>query len=366
MTNKEYVKEVFEMLHEMPELGFQEYKTSEFIAKELEKMGYEVTRKVGSDTGVIGVLDSGNPGLILGLRADIDALEYENEGVKYCYHACGHDAHSAMALGAAKIAAEKGIKRGKLYMVFQPAEELGSGAISMVESGALDEIQEMIGIHLRPKQETVMGLASPALTHGAGYRVDVKVEGQFAHGARPHLGVNAINAGALIINSINTLAFDPTVPHSIKATKFNAGGTSYNIIPDKAEVTFDMRAQNNVVIDAMVNAVKETVVNSAKSIGAKAEVVSIKGVPAADYDEGLVEEVRESIVNVLGSSLGPMITVGGEDFHYFSKMMKIKTAYIGLGCDLTPGLHDPEMTFNRDALIDGQNIFVDIVEKKLG
>ena len=114
----------------------------------------------------------------------------------------------------------------------------------MLDSGLLDDVDEMISIHLRPIQEARFGQATPALCHGASKVVKAKVKGLTSHGARPHLGINAIDAAAQIVNAINAIKIDPTVPHSVKTTKLMAGGTAHNIIPETAEMTFDLRAPN--------------------------------------------------------------------------------------------------------------------------
>lgn len=363
---KKYVDETFEYLHSIPEVGWQEHKTSKFVADELKKFGYDVRENVNGSTGVIGILDSGKDGPVFALRADMDALEFEGENGKYCVHACGHDAHTTMVLAAAKDIIKKGINKGKLYLVFQPAEEVLGGAQSIIESGLIDEVEEMSGIHLRPKVETELGTATPALVHGASYRIMLKIKGLNSHGARPHLGVNVIDAASLLVSGINAIRLDPAVAHSIKVTRLIAGGDTVNLVPDSADIAMDLRAQTNEVMEEMIQKAKEVITNSAKVIGAKAEIELIGGVPAAEYDDELVEETRKAIVEILGEAKDPLVTVGGEDFHYYSKLKGIKTSYIGIGCDLEPGLHHPDMSFNIEGLYDGVKILEKLVENKLG
>lgn len=362
----DYVLQAYDYLHAIPEVGWQERKTSEYVASELKKFGYQVFEKVGGKTGVIGVLDSGVPGPVFALRADMDALEFEGESGPYNVHACGHDAHSAMVLAAAGEMMEKGITRGKLYVIFQPAEEVLGGAKSIIESGLIDEVEEMAGIHLRPIQEARTGQATPGLYHAASYRIEAQIKGLNAHGARPHLGINAIDAAALVVNAINALRLDPAVPHSIKVTRLIAGGNTVNLIPDSANMAMDLRAQTNEVMELMIEKAKEAILHSAKSIGAEAQILFVGGVPAAEYDVELEEASRQAIVDVLGEALKPMDTVGGEDFHFYAKMKNIRTCYMGLGCDLEPGLHHPQMHFDKKALAIGQRLLVRLVEKRLG
>jgi amidohydrolase len=362
MNQKLYVAEVFEKLHGMPEKGYKEFKTSEFISKELKKMGYDVIDKIGG-TGIVATLDSGKPGPYFGLRADMDALPYEIDGKEVCAHTCGHDANSSMVLATAKKIIEKGISKGKFFLIFQPAEEVLGGAESIIESGHIEEIEELVGIHLRPIEETRLGQATPALVHGASYRMIAKIKGLNSHGARPHLGVNAVDAAVLAVNAINAIHLDPRVPYSIKVTKLKVGET-VNIIPDRAELSIDMRAQTNEVMDEMISKAKKAIINTAQAIGAEGTIEFVGGVPAAEYNDEMIELTRKAIEEVLGESKDPLITTGGEDFHFYTKVLGIKTAYIGLGADLTPGLHHLDMKFDKKTLELGVGILENLVTKR--
>ncbi|MFR3635838.1 MAG: amidohydrolase, partial [Sutterella sp.] len=139
-------------LHTMPELAFQEVRTSQFVADTLEKLGYEVTRNVGNTTGVIGVVKGAEPGPTLMLRADMDALPFEIDGKPCAIHACGHDAHTAMLLAAASELKDV-VKRGTLKVLFQPAEETIEGALAMIKAGAIDDVDMIVGAHIRPVQD---------------------------------------------------------------------------------------------------------------------------------------------------------------------------------------------------------------------
>lgn len=362
------VKELYGLLHAMPEIGFQEEKTSKFLAEALKNAGYEVKTGFGG-TGVTGLLKSGNPGPTVALRADMDALGHEIDGKQCAIHSCGHDAHSSIVMAAAEEIARRGITKGNVKIIFQPAEELLFGALRTIEDGAIDDVDIILGLHLRPKQETKGGQATPALYHGASYVMEAKIQGLTAHGARPHLGVNAIDAAAVVIQAVNAIRIDPVVPCSVKTTKIQAGGPASNAIPASAHLTFDLRAQKNVVMDELIEKVKEAVTYGAQSVGAKAVSTVIGGCPAAEYDEELVVLMKEAIGAVLGEEnvMPEIITPGGEDFHFYvKKKPSLKAAYFGLGVDLLPGLHSPEMNFNQDFLVDGVNILLYAVEKLSG
>lgn len=359
---KPYVLEAFQFLHSHPEEGWKEFETAKFLAEELKKMNLEVEEEVGSKTGVLGILDTKVPGPVLALRGDIDALTFEKNGEKYCFHACGHSAHAAMVLATAKYFSEHPPEKGKFYFVFQPAEELLGGAESMARSGKLDEVEEMFGVHLRPRYETPMGQATPALVHAASQRILATVRGKNAHGARPHLGVNAVEIAVAITNALSLLHFNPKIGHSLKVTKIRGGSDMVNIIPDRCEIGLDIRAVENPLMEEILKEVKTRMVSVTEMMGGTLTFDVVGGVPAAEYDEELVDSARKAIEKVLGSS-GPVIkTEGGEDFHYFTQILGVKTAYIGLGCDLVPGLHDPEMTFNLEALEQGTKILIELLK----
>ena len=360
---KEYVIEIYNKLHKIPETAFNEFKTSNLIAKELEKFGYEYDKI--NPTGVVATLDSSKPGPVFGLRADIDALPYIINDKKINMHTCGHDAHTAMVLAAAKEIKESGgISKGKLILVFQPAEEELGGADAVINSGKIDILEELVGIHLRPIQEASLGEATPALMHGGGCALGVKVKGIAAHGARPHLGISSIDAAITAVNAVNAIRVDPNIAHSIKVTKVQTEGSAGNIIPDTTNMIFDIRAQTNEIFDRLLEKAKTVITNSVEAFGASVEF-SQDGTPAADYNDELVKDTAKAIESVLGSSLPPLITPGCEDFHYFTIKKGIKTAYIGLGADLKPGLHHPEMSFNLNSLVDGKDILKALVFSKL-
>lgn len=367
MDIKARVLETYDVLHAIPELGFQEVKTSAYLAEKLKEFGYEVKTGIGG-TGIIGTLKGKEPGPAVGLRADMDALGHEIDGKLVAIHSCGHDAHSSMVLATAEELARKGIARGTLQILFQPAEELLFGAKRMIEAGAAKDLDMLFGIHLRPKQEAVTGQATPALHHGASWVVKAHIEGKIAHGARPHLGVNAINAAAAVIQAANSIFFDPVIPSSIKATQIKGGGPVTNAIPASAEITFDLRSARNETMEEILAKVKVAIEQSAASVGAVGRMEIVGGVPAANYDPEMIELAKEAIVEVLGQEglMKEIVTPGGEDFHFFAKELPgLKTTYLGLGCDLTPGLHDPRMSFDKNALEKGAQTLVVLAEKAL-
>jgi amidohydrolase len=361
------VQELYSILHAMPELGLKEVRTAAFLAEQLKTAGYAVETGL-SGTGVIGVLRGERPGPVLALRADMDALEHDIGGKKRAIHSCGHDAHSAMVLSVAEQTSRRKLAAGALKILFQPAEETLAGALGLIEAGAIADVDVMVGIHLRPEQEAKRGQATPALYHGSSCRIETTIEGQAAHGGRPHLGVNAIDAAAAVVNAINAIHMNPVVPSSIKVTKLLAGGAATNLIPDRAEMAMDVRAQENGLMNELLRKADAAISSAAASVGANAVTTIKRGPPAAEYDEEMVGLARDAIVAVLGEAglLPPIVTPGAEDFHfYIQRKPTIKATYIGLGCDLTPGLHHPQMRFDVGALMSGVSILQNIVDRVL-
>jgi amidohydrolase len=365
MTLEQRVKELRGVLHEMPEVAFKEFKTSAYVAQQLRAAGYAVQTGIGV-TGVVGVLDSGKPGPVLALRADMDALRHVVNGKEYVVHSCGHDAHMATMLTVAEEIARCGIKQGRMKVMFQPAEETLSGALFLVKAGVLDDVDVVLGMHLRPIQEARNGQAGSALYHGGGYVLDATIDGLAAHGARPHLGINCAEASSSIVQAINAIHLDPLVPYSVKVTRIQVGGGPPNIIPDKGEMTFDLRAQQDASMDLLIEKTKQAIESGAAAVGARAAVSVRYGAPAAQYSKEIMELAEEAIVATLGREafVGSISTTGTEDFHYFVKHKpSLKAGYIALGCDLTPGTHHPAMTFNTDALVHGVNILLYMTRK---
>ena len=368
MNNKEArIQETYDTLHAMPEVCFAEVKTSAWLAEKIKAAGFAVTTGVGG-TGVVAVLKGKEAGPVVALRADMDALAHVVDGQDVCVHSCGHDAHCTMVLTAAQELAAAGIARGTLKILFQPAEEKLFGATRMIEAGALDDVDIVLGIHLRPIQEAKTGQATPALYHGSSYIMEATISGQTAHGARPHLGVNAIDAAAAAINAINAIHINPVIPSTCKVTRMQAGGATLNQIPDRAELALDLRAQQNDAMKTLLAKAENAIKAGAATVGATATTVVKGGVPAAEYHPEIIELARQAIRTVLGESglLEPIVTPGGEDFHNFVQAKpSLKAGYIGLGCDLTPGLHDPSMKFDRSAMINGVEILEWMVGKLL-
>ena len=362
------VVDVWNDLHQTPELGFEEVKTSAYLAKALKELGYDVTTG-GGKTGVIGVIRGVEPGPVMMLRADMDALPFKNEdGSIEAVHACGHDGHCAMVLTAAAELVGK-VKKGTLKILFQPGEETLHGATSIIESGLIDDVDIALGCHVRPIQDIPAGTCAAAVRHTSCTFAEVHIEGQTAHASRPHLGVNAAEVAALVTQAICGIRCNPLKSWSCTVTGIQAGGTVYNIIPDRAILKLDLRAQTNEIMDELLDKLRRAAENAAASMGGQAKVV-VPGIviPAAVYDEDFVSEVADTIRETLGSDkLAKDSGGGGEDFHFYKKLRpSIRAAYFGVGAGCTPGLHARNMRFDPKHLQMGVDVLTAQTLKILG
>ncbi|GAA0474194.1 amidohydrolase [Tatumella punctata] len=360
----------FSVLHEIPELGFEEFKTSAYIASALETAGFNVTRNINGTTGIIAELDSDNPGPVLALRADMDALGHIIDGQHVARHTCGHDGHSSVVLTAAEEILREGlVRKGKLRILFQPAEELGTGAIAMVEGGALENVDMLLGFHLRPVEECPMGQAVAAMYYSASATVEAVFTGKAAHAARPHLGVNALDAAVQAVQAVNSIHLSPSLTFSAKATRFLCDAGVTNSIPSEARVCWDLRSAENAPMDELKQKVTAALQGSAAALGASVEISILKQMPAAILDEDATGIISQAICQQLGeAALQPARTTpGSEDFfHYLRLCPQVKGGFWGLGANLTPGLHHPDMHFDHDALAIGVRIFKSCVRQVLG
>lgn len=370
---KEYIEELkptvyslFDHFHEHPEISWKEYKTTEYIRDFLQKEGFAV-QTFDDCTGLVAEMGTG--GRCVALRTDMDALWQEVNGKFQANHSCGHDAHMTMAIGTMLLLKKAGFpENARLKFIFQPAEEKGTGALKMLEKKVLDDVDYLYGVHLRPIQELEDGYAAPAILHGAGMFLSGEIKGDDVHAARPHLGPNSIEIGASIIQQIQGIHLDPMVPYSAKMTKFQAGGAASNIIPGNASFSLDLRAQTNEVLEQLATKIEKIVASLARLHHVEIGLETKAHIAAAKADQEAIRMLRKAIVETLGEDRleDPIVTSGGEDFHFYTlKKPNIKGTMLGLGCGLEPGLHHPEMTFNRAAMLSGIEILTRAILKTL-
>lgn len=356
-----------EELHAMPELALKETKTSAYVVEKLKALGIDVQANVGGTTGVVGTIRGEEPGPVVLIRADMDALPFVIDGKPCAIHACGHDAHTAMVLATASEMVGK-VKKGTLKILFQPAEETLEGAPAMLKAGVLDDVDIAFGAHIRPVQDLPAGTVCPAVNHVASCTAHVVVHGKSCHAARPHLGVNALDVGTAIVQGVQSIWVNPAEIFTPKATQFHADQGATNSIPGEARITFDIRASTNPIMKELLEKIRTMVEMTAKAHGATAEIDFGLICPAAEYDEALVEEVADVIRTELGEDkIAKNCGGGGEDFHFYHmERPHIRAAYFGVGVGATPGLHAATMNFDPKYLPMGVKVFVELLRRHLG
>ena len=360
-----YMEQTWAWLHSHPESGLHLPQTASFVAAQLRSFGYEVTEQVGG-SGLVAVWDTGVPGPAFALRADMDALPFTVDGVKTNYHGCGHDAHTAMLLAAAKVLKENHlVRRGTLVLVFQAAEEIAAGALAMLESGLLPKIDEIVAMHILFDPVHPVGCVTADLSFSGTEILQVEFHGRSAHGSRPNLGINATEIAALAVQAVNCLHFDPALSHSCKVTRFDATQASQNTIPEEATVWWDFRAQTNALLDTMDQQLRKTIASIADIFGAKVSM-SHCSCPASSASGESIALVQKVIGAQGGRTLGQVVVTGGEDFNYFSQRLGIPSTCIGLAAGATPGIHVYGMAFDHAAMPLGAAVYAGCAVERLG
>lgn len=343
---REEVLEIRRDLHRHPELSHEERRSAEIAATRSEALGFAV-RSLLEGTAVVADLDSGRPGPRLMLRADTDALPIrelhdgrtvrsEAEGVM---HACGHDGHVAIVLGAAAaLAAMRDAWSGSLRLCFQPAEERAEGALPMIEAGAADGVDRVLGIHLwAPLQVGRVGVKSGVI-FGSADRFTLTVEGRGGHGGMPHTSVDPIPAAAEIITALQTIVSRETSPFSPAVVTVGrvTGGSAFNVIADSARLEGTVRALDEPERERLLRRVAEVASGVAGALRAEATFSHESGCPAVINDADVAEVVRRAAIATVGEDrvdLPQPITVG-DDVAYFQERAP--------GCYFLVGAGHPE------------------------
>ncbi len=363
LTVEETIYQWFDHFHQYPEVSWKEFETTKKIASILDELHVSY-RLLGDIPGLIAEIGTGNE--IVAVRADIDALWQEVDGKWQANHSCGHDANISMVLGALLLLKDRTLQH-RIRFIFQPAEELGNGACATFDRGAVDGVSHLFGVHLRPIEELPLGKVSPAIHHGAAYFLEGSIQGIDAHGARPHQGKNAIDVIMAVQQMLHSIHLSPFEPHSAKLTKIIADGGSTNIIPGNASFSMDVRAQHNQQLELL----RSKIESGLKSIQQQFEIdMSWKWIdftPGAEVSPTAANMAKNAIIEALGEGhlADEITTPGSDDFHFYTiKKPELKAAMIGIGANLTPGLHHPKMTFDRSALIDAAKVLACALEKK--
>jgi amidohydrolase len=367
-------------LHAHPELGFEETRTSALVADKLRGFGFDEVHTGIAKTGVVGVLKGGEGGRAIGLRADMDALPIvEATGLPYAsrhegrMHACGHDGHTTMLLGAARYLAETRNFAGTVYFIFQPAEEMLAGGRVMVEEGLLERFpaEQVFGMHNWPRLPLGQFAMRPGPVMAAADRIAIRLVGRGGHGAMPHHSRDPVVAGAQIVSALQTIVArnaDPIDRAVVSITQFHAGDAD-NVIPHTASLGGTARSFTPAMQDLIERRIGEIARGIAQALEVAAEVAYERGYPATVNSEAETELAAAAAVAVVGADKvdrAPNPVMGAEDFAFMLEHRPGSYIFIGNGGDdEAPMVHHPEYNFNDDALPYGASYWAKLVEHLL-
>ena len=368
--------------HMHPETGFQEFRTSKIIEQELTKMGFSLTTGVGV-TGVVGVLEGNKNGKTVLLRADIDALNMQEENeISYksqndgIMHSCGHDTHTAMLLGACKYFSDH-VKEinGRLKVVFQSAEEgpMPGGGSFVVKEGHLDDVDAVFGLHILTSQEAGRIAIKKGPAMAAPDEFKIQVTGIGTHASAPHTGKDPVLASAEIISAIQKIVSRQISPldSAVISVCTIHGGTAFNIIPDTVELTGTIRTLNSDVRQHIFKLLEDVVTYTAKANGCNANLEIIKAYPPLINHEEESDFVYGIAQKLIGKSNVEMLenpSMGGEDFSYY--LEKKPGAYFWLGGRPKDEKtvyynHNPKFFIDEAVLLIGTAMHINIVKEFL-
>lgn len=373
---RDWIVQMRRKLHRIPERGFAEFKTQRVVTEALEAMGVPYTTE---RTWVVGLIEGELEGDTVALRADMDALPLvEPEGCEFrsehegMMHACGHDAHTAMLLGAAKVlSGMRDRLPGKVKLLFQPAEETDGGAEPMVAAGAMENphVDRVYGLHVMPRLPLGVVETRPGTLNASTDGVELVVRGKAGHGAYPESGADAIVCAAQIITALQTLVSRNLSPLSSAVLSLGTiqGGTAGNIICDRVVVRGTLRTANSEIRAMMTRRIREVCQGVAAAMGCEAEAAVSSGYAALVNDAGEAARIRRVAARLLGEENSiekPEPSMGGEDFSFFSDCAP--GAFFHIGCSKpenlpAPPLHSRDFHLEEDCLTIGTLMHVALV-----
>ncbi len=365
--------------HENPELLYDVHRTAAQVAEKLREFGVDSVETGVGKTGVVGVIKGqGGGGRVIGLRADMDALPIiEKTGKPWSskvpgkMHACGHDGHTAMLLGAAKYLSETRNFDGTVVVIFQPAEEGGAGAQAMLDDGLVTRygIERVFGMHNLPGHPVGTFALRPGPLMAAADRITITIEGKGGHAARPHLAHDPIVAGSAIITAIQSIVArnaDPLGSAVISITMFNAGTTD-NVIPQTAELRGTVRTLSPDMRDLMEKRLGEVVEQVGSAYGVKAELLYRRDYPVTQNDEAealFAGDIAAKVVGERNVDRNVVPTMGGEDFSFMLNTVPGAFIFAGVGEDVA-NLHNEMYDFNDELIPVGCSYWATLVETAL-
>jgi amidohydrolase len=368
-------------IHQHPELLYDVHRTAAFVADRLREFGCDEVATGLGRTGVVGVIKGRKPAgkgdlKVIGLRADMDALPIEEEtNLDYAsrtsgkMHACGHDGHTAMLLGAARYLTETRNFAGDAVVIFQPAEEGGAGAAAMIKDGLMERfaIEQVYGMHNGPGLPVGSFAIRPGAIMASTDAIDIRIEGLGGHAAKPHKCIDSVMVGAQLITALQSIvsrSVDPLDSAVVSICEFHAGNAR-NVIPQVAELKGTVRTLTAEVRKLLEKRVREVVAGIAQVTGAKIDLVYERGYPVTVNHAAQTDVATQIAKEIAGDGnvheMPPMM--GAEDFAY---MLEARPgAFIFCGNGNSAGLHHPAYNFNDDAIVFGTSYWIKLVENTL-
>jgi amidohydrolase len=368
-------------IHQHPELLYDVHRTAAFVADRLREFGCDEVATGLGRTGVVGVIKGRKPVgngdvRVIGLRADMDALPIE-EATNLAYasrtpgkmHACGHDGHTAMLLGAARYLAETRNFAGDAVVIFQPAEEGGAGAAAMIKDGLMDRfaIDQVYGMHNGPGIPVGSFAIRPGPIMASTDDINIRIEGLGGHAARPHISIDSVLVGAQLITALQSIvarSVDPLEAAVISICEFHAGNAR-NVIPQTAELKGTVRTLKPEVKKLVEKRVREVVAGVAQMTGAKIDLEYVSKYPVTVNHVQQTEVATQVAKEIAGDAnvheMPPLM--GAEDFAYMLEQRP--GAFIFCGNGNSAGLHHPAYNFDDDAIVFGTSYWIKLVENTL-
>ncbi|AGI66952.1 hippurate hydrolase HipO [Octadecabacter antarcticus 307] len=364
-------------LHENPEILFETHRTSAIVAEKLGEFGCdEVVTGIGR-TGVVAVIKgkSNTSGKVIGLRADMDALPiHEQTGLEYAsktdgaMHACGHDGHTAMLLGAAKYLSETRNFDGTVVVIFQPAEEGGGGGKEMCDDGMMERwnIQEVYGMHNWPGKPVGSFSIRPGAFFAATDTFEITFEGVGGHAAKPNETVDTMVMASQAVLTLQTIASrnaDPVDQLVVSVTSIESSSKAFNVIPQRIDIRGTVRTMSEGMRDMAEKRIAEICNGTAATFGGTAVINYMRGYPVMVNSDVQTEFAAQVATSISGGCDDAPLIMGGEDFAFM--LEERPGAYILVGNGDTAMVHHPEYNFNDEAIPAGCSWWAEIVEQRM-
>ena len=365
-------------LHRHPEFGFEEKRTAAFVAAKLRAFGVDDVVEAVGGTGVVGTLRRGRGNRSIALRADMDALRIEEQGDREyksqnrgLMHACGHDGHTAMLLGAAKLLSENGGFEGTIQFIFQPAEEWGRGALAMLADGLMERFpfDEIYGLHNMPGYPVGQFRVRPGAMMAAEDNFEIALRGVGGHASRPHVGSETLVAACALVLNLQTIVsrrIDPSATAVVSVTEFLTDGAR-NVLPGLARVLGDVRSFSPDVSAAIERQMRLIAEGTARAHNVAFEVAYSREFVALINDAACTGEALAAASEALGADnveIAEAPITASEDFAHFLGRVPGCFAFLGAGVD-GPPLHNPAYDFNDRVLLGGVRFYEAIVRRRL-